>query len=101
MACLYGRAGRLTAKTAGSRPGQTLSRQEVRCYLELLSHKDYKQEDPLDPRFPKRHPQPGETPAAYFSLAEFFQWAPDKPGLTKEYRKLVQKHALTTVWARP
>lgn len=42
---------------------------EFERWLQFLSRKDYKQEDPLDPAFPKRVPEMRETPAQFFGSA--------------------------------
>ena len=44
----------------------TLTPDEFERWLQFLSRMDYKQEDPLDPAFPKRVPEMGETPEEYF-----------------------------------
>ena len=54
-----------------------LTKDEFECWLQFLSREDYKQEDPLDPKFPKRAPGgsfddrlgkfEGETPAQFFA----------------------------------
>ncbi len=62
----------------------TVTAQEFENWLQFLSTMDYKQEDPLDPKFPKRAPQPGETPAEFFG-AEMHQTYKDQLNpITKE-----------------
>ena len=44
----------------------TLTPLEFERWLQFLSRQDYKQEDPLDPNFPKRAPKFSETPRQFF-----------------------------------
>ena len=44
----------------------TLTMEELERWLQFLSKREYRQEDPLDPKFPQRVPEFGETPAEFF-----------------------------------
>lgn len=44
----------------------TMTQDEFERWLQFLAQPEYKQEDPLDPAFPQRVPEYGETPAEFF-----------------------------------
>lgn len=62
----------------------TLTRDELERWLQFLSRPDYKQEDPLDPAFPKRVPEYGESPAEFFGPERHSTYPHCLKPLTKE-----------------
>ena len=62
----------------------TLTPEEFERWLQFLSSMDYKQEDPLDPAFPKRVPNVGETPAEFFGSAMHPTYTDQLNPITKE-----------------
>ena len=62
----------------------TLTPDEFERWLQFLSSMDYKQEDPLDPAFPKRVPEMGETPASFFGSDKHPKYPDCLNPITKE-----------------
>lgn len=62
----------------------TVTEAEFECWLQFLTRKDYKQEDPLDENFPKRVPRVGETPAEFFGAATHELYTDELNPITKE-----------------
>ena len=62
----------------------TLTPDEFELWLEFLSRSDYKQEDPLDSRFPKGVPGRGISPAQFFGSKRHDRYKDELEPLTKE-----------------
>jgi hypothetical protein len=62
----------------------TLTQDELERWLQFLSRIDYKQEDPLDPAFPKRVPEWGETPTEFFGSERHPTYRYELRPITKE-----------------
>jgi hypothetical protein len=62
----------------------TVTPAEFESWLHFLSRLDYKQEDPLDPNFPKRAPKSGETPSEFFGAETHPTYTDQLKPVTKE-----------------
>lgn len=78
----------------------TLTSDEFELWLQFLRREDYKQEDPLDPNFPKRVPMRGESPAEFFGSEKHPTYDCLRP-VTKEadVGEIYDYHDFSRMWS--